>query len=346
MIAQLVKPDGAPPAGQKQPDPVSILGRLEAVMSAGVQIGRISRACGLGENIITELLESDERGKLGQLEEPGCHHPQMLKRKRSDESEQLARIDSWLAAYGEERRAELRRCVETPTRAMLEGIIANARREKMLSLVVGSYGIGKSFTFSEFAQRVPRTKTATGAVYVAFCQDDKSTASVYQRIAEGMRITGWVISHKKTVSRAVVDNLRQGDVILCDEANYLFDNGNINVLRDIFDASPASLVLAANPLYLEFLKTSRKGIAAFLSRAETIHIESNVEADIEAVLAAEHLPDTIRATAIAIGTRSGETGGLRVLYRVIRRAEKRAAQVGRSVDAKVFQQSARDLGLM
>jgi len=338
MITQLAKVGKLPAMaeGTTEPrlDPVDILGRLEAVLSAGIAMQRASQGSGVNVLKLSHMLCAD-RPAVGARDQWGDD---------TQETKDLRALSVWLNELEAKRRAESLDQIATPTRAMIEGIARRALRKKSLVSLVGAYGIGKSSTLEWFARANPMTRATPGAAYVVFTKDDKGPADVYRKISEATRHFG--DSRRRSLGSCVRDGLRHGDLLLCDNANYLVQAGCINVLADIYDQTPASLVVAANPVYAKLTAVADDDHDAFCNRAETVRIEKSSEGDVEAILLARGLSgEALRSAAIKIGTRHGRDGGLRVLFKVINRAEERAAQVGRRVDAKIFAQSAHDLWL-
>lgn len=137
--------------------------------------------------------------------------------------------------------------------------------------------------------------------------------------------------------------MHPGDVLVGDEINYLIDAKSFPVLRDIFDNTPASLVLAVNPVDWAF--DGKDHMQAFMSRTRQTHISSNTVEDANAVMDSLGLTDNaLRNAAARVITRRGELGSARGLYLVLEEAFDKAERVGRALDAKTFIQAAKDTG--
>lgn len=339
MIPQLVVTQATTGANTGLLDPVTTLGRLETVLSAGVPLVRAAQGSGVRADLIETMLRSDFRDKIGQgYERPG---------RDNEEVKALRCLGTWLDEWEAKRREESRTQIATPTRTLIEGIASRALRKKTLVSLIGSYGIGKSSTLEWFALANPMTRAAPGAIYVPFTKDDKGPAAIYEKINQAARLGQASSARGRSLGTRVRDAMRPGDLILCDNANYLLQTGSINVLADIHDLTPASLIVAANPVYAHLTKTADDDVDAFFNRAETVRIDHSTDGDVDAVLLARGLAgEALRSDAIKIGTRPGREGGLRALFKVIDRAEERAAHIGRVLDAKVFRQAARELGLL
>jgi DNA transposition AAA+ family ATPase len=349
MITQLVinntqdvKNQAAP--GESWPDGVAILERLDAVRTMGVTLENISVESGIALNALLQMANlslvnehgSKEREWFGKRDHYG---------QETRDTKLLRALSAWLDDFEAKREAERKTRISTPTRTIIESVAMRALREKRLVSLSGSYGIGKSTTLEWFTEDHPMTRATPGAAYVVFTKDDRGPAAAYRKIASAMGISGRLLS-RDSAAAPVRNALRHGDVLLCDNVHYLLESGNINVLADIYDTTPASIVAAGNDVYAESMKKNSDDTDAFFSRSFPVVLEKSTEGDVDAVLLAWGLSGVaIRTLAVKLTVRTGKAGGLRALLKVLNHARERAALAGGPLDAKRFKKAATELML-
>jgi len=349
MITQLIvnntheeEMQGVP--GEVLPDGAAVIERLEAFKASGVTMQRISVESEIALHVLVELVDLDVRNESGFNSRNGFGSTNQWGHETKD-TKLLRKLSAWLDGEEAKRDKERVARIATPTRSMIESVALRALREKRLVSLSGSYGIGKSKTLEWFAGDHPMTRGTPGAVYVVFTKDDRSAGAVYRKIASAMGLVGRLFT-RDFAAAPVRDALRSGDVLLCDNVNYLLETGTINVLADIYDTTPASIVAAGNDVYANAMKRASDDADAFFSRAIPVPLEKSTEGDVDAVLLARGLAGAaLRSHAVSIAVRSGREGGLRALLKVIDHASERAAQVGRPIDAKSFRKAATELML-
>lgn len=325
--------EGNSPPLEPIPNAVLVLGKVEALLSSGMNIVQLGMLTGLGETAIGNLLSHKPREGIGFNK-----HGYEIRR----EAEPLRRLDSWLKAnpnFGGVRFPH----ANMPTSRRIEAVVNRALAKKSNEVIVSPWGVGKSYELKRLAKAEPMTRTRPGILFVPFTRDDSNPAAVYRKIADFMGIEASFASKGRTIAQQVRDVFRPGDVLAGDEINYLIDSKTFPVLRDIYDNTPASLVLAVNPV--DWVFDGKDHMQAFLSRARQTHIPGNTIEDATAVLDSLGLTDyALRSAAGKVITKKGEMGGARGLYIVLEEAFDKAERSGHALDAKTFIQAAKDTG--
>lgn len=332
-----MKDDVAEYLPEKIPDPVAILGHLESLIAQGVNIGMIEKQSGVPEDRIHSLLDSPHREKLGiGLWQPGG-------RDIYDNRESLLRIKSWLDDHGaESRRRSAMEYTEIETGMYIYGIAEEALNIKRLFHVIGGYGISKTRTMEKFCSKHPMTHETPGAVLVTLTAEEKTTSQLYYRISDAMRLNEKFQTRGRSIGQRVRNVLRSGDVVLFDEANLLFETGLWTVVKDMFDNSPASMVMLSNPTSNGFVKSYQDELGAFLSRCRTRSIDGNTQADGEMYAKAlGHTCKSIIEQAGKIAIRRGHNGGMRAVAKAFEDAERIAAKKGVPVNVAILSQAAK-----
>ena len=339
MLAQLVESagpidfEGDPLPSTPLPNASQVLGKIEALLSSGVNIVQLGGMTGVGETCIASLLKSTDRDELGR----GRGGAEIRR-----VGNQLRQLDTWLRA-NPDFGAGMFPHADMPTGRKIEAVVNRALAKKSNEVIISPWGVGKSWELKRLARLEPMTRTRPGILFVPFTRDDTNPAAVYRKIADYMGIEAAFGSRGRTIAQQVRDVFRPGDVLVGDEINYLIDAKSFPVLRDIFDNTPASLVLAVNPVDWAF--DGKDHMQAFMSRTRQTHISSNTVEDANAVMDSLGLTDNaLRNAAARVITRRGELGSARGLYLVLEEAFDKAERVGRALDAKTFIQAAKDTG--
>lgn len=319
------------------PDPVTILGRLEALLAGGLNIGFVEKKSGIQEDRLHTLLDAKQRPKIGVTEDSGHSY-----RDRFGEAKDLFTLQSWLDAYAAERKDKAREYTEISTGMYISGLAMEALERKRLFHLIGGYGISKTLTLERFARMHPMTHETPGAAYLALTDEDRTTSQVYQRISDAMRINEKFVTRGRSIGQRVRNTLRAGDLLIVDEANYAFERGTWATLRDVFDGSQASMLMVSNSTSNGFVKKHQADLGAFLSRNRTRIIEKNMPVDGEYY--AKELGYTcpkIIEEAGKMVSRSGPSSGMRFLAKVFEDAEQKALKKGQPVDITILREAAK-----
>lgn len=319
------------------PDPVAILGRLEALLAGGLNIGFIEKKSGILEDKLHTLLDAKQRENLGITENSGSFYP-----ARIGEAKALYSLQAWLDEYAAERKDRAREYTEIGTGMYISGLAMEALEKKRLFHLIGGYGISKTKTLERFARMHPMTHETPGAAYLSLTDEDRTTSQVYLRIAEAVRLNEKYVIHGRSIGQRVRNALRTGDLLIIDEANYAFERGTWGTLRDVFDGSPASMLMVSNSTSNGFVKKHQAELGAFLSRARTRPIEKNMPADGEDYAKAlGYTCAKIIEEAAKMVSRSGPSGGMRFLAKVFEDAEQKALKRGLPVDIATLRDAAK-----
>ena len=315
------------------PNAIHVLERIEALLSSGVSIVQLGGMTGVGDTGIASLLKSTNREELGQGR-VGTENKRI--------GTQLRQLDTWLLANPDFGSGMFPHA-DMPTGRKIEAVVNRALAKKSSEVIVSPWGVGKSWELKRLARSEPMTRTRPGILFVPFTRDDSNPAAVYRKIADYMGIEASFSSRGRTIAQQVRDIFRPGDVLVGDEINYLIETKSFPVLRDIFDNTPASLVLAVNPV--DWVFKDKDHMQAFMSRARQTHLSGNTVEDATAIMDSLGLTGSaLRRAAARIITRRGELGGARGLYLVLEEAFDKAERAGRALDAKTFIQAATDTG--
>jgi len=326
-----------------RPDPVALLGRLESLIASGLHIGYIERRSGISEGMLNALLDEKKRTSLGMIDVPNAHLSAFNGgRDPFGERKVLFQLNAWLNAHDEERRQMAREYTEIDTGLYMTGIALEALEKKRLFHLIGGYGISKTKTMERFAANHPMTHEAPGAVYLSLTAEDRTTAQVYQRLNDALRIGEKFKTSGRSIGQRVRNAFRPGDLVIVDEANYAFTYGTWPTFRDIYDVSPVSLLMVSNITSNGFVKAHQEELGAFLSRARTRTIEGNVKADGEkyATALGFSCPRLIQEAG-RIVTSKGQAGGMRFLSKAFEDAEQMAAKRGSAVNVAILREAAK-----
>lgn len=319
------------------PEPVAILGRLEALLAGGLNIGFVEKKSGISEDRLHALLDAKQRAKIGVTEDSDHAY-----RNRFGEAKDLFSLQTWLDEYAAERKEKAREYTEISTGMYISGLAMEALETKRLFHLIGGYGISKTKTLERFARMHPMTHETPGAAYLALTDEDRTTSQVYQRISDAMRINEKFVTRGRSIGQRVRNTLRSGDLLIVDEANYAFERGTWATLRDVFDGSPVSMLMVSNSTSNGFVKKHQAELGAFLSRARTRSIEKNAPSDGEdyAKALGYTCPKIIEEAGKMV-SRSGPSGGMRFLAKAFEDAEQKAHKRGQPVDITTLRDAAK-----
>lgn len=321
----------------KMPNPLAILGRLEALIAGGMNIGMIEKRTGIDESLLNAVLDHKDRDGLG-----GHKGVYGFESNARSENELLTNVAQWLEIYDEEIREKARHYTEIPTGFYIEGIAMEAMESKRLFHLIGAFGISKTKTLERFAQLHPMTHETPGAAYLSLTDEDKKFTQVYQRVSDAMRINEKFVTRGRSIGQRVRNTLRPGDLLIVDEANYAFKHDTWPTLRDIFDGSDASMLIVSNPTANGFVKKHQGDLGAFLSRARTRMIDGNERNDgTEYAAAIGYTCPKIIDEAGKMVCRPGPSGGMRFLAKAFEDAETKARAENKVVDVALLREAAK-----
>ncbi len=315
-----------------KPDPETILGQLEAMISSGVNIGVITRATDVMEDQIHALLDAGNRARLGR---PG--DASLPGRDVYDERLRLFAIHRWQAEFDRHHQEKSRAYTEIPSSLYINGIAREAMEHKRLFHLIGGWGVCKTLTLKRFAMLHPMTHSNPGAAFLTLTEETRNVAKIYQLMADAIRLNEKFSTQGRSIGQRVCNALRPGDLLIVDEANYAFKHGTWSVLRDISDNSEASVLLVSNKESNGLVKDNQETLGAFLSRARSRFLDKNDPKDGEVYLAA------IGYTGPQWAKAGGDIVvrfGMRGLVKAVEDAEQRAAMMQKKPDVKMLRDAA------
>ena len=257
--------------------------------------------------------------------------------------EALGTLANWLKEDARQRRYAPGHA-PTPTLRAIYSVLAEAMEHGLLPVIIGSYGIGKSYAAEVLVEERPRTPSQPGAVLVELRSEDNTVPKCIETILRRLRHD----SHGEGGYAALCRVLRPGDLLILDEAQRLSECSGgrmVEVVRDLWKDTGAGVALIGNPV----MKKGKGGsgivdndqYGAFLNRAE-VHdfTKGNTRADVEAWMIWKGFTGKALAEklcALALKPSRGQFGGLRELEKlfaeVMRRSHGEAATAERLLDA-------------
>lgn len=319
-----------------KPDAVAILGRLESRLAGDLHIERVALGIESSADWIHGLLDSGNRARLGHENSAPLAYDSAKIR------ELLFKINVFLDKYDADRRQRALTYTEIDTGHQIAALAMDGLQKKRLFNLIGGLGISKTLTLRRFAERHPMTHETPGAAYLELADEDRSASQLYQRIYDAMRLHEKFGSRGRSLGQYVRNSLRSGDLLIIDEANYAFERGTWPTLRDIYDGSPASLLMVSNPRANGFTKKNADELGAFLSRARTRRIDGNIPADGEKYAQAlGYTCGKIISEAGQIVVRTGPNGGMRALAKAFEDAEQKASAKHVQVDVGLLREAAK-----
>ena len=317
-------------------DAVAILGRLESRLAGGLHIERVALGIESSTEWIHSLLDSGNRARLGR------ENSAQLAYDSAKTRELLFKINAFLDKFDADRRQRALTYTEIDTGHQIAALAIDSLQKKRLFHLIGALGISKSLTLRRFAEKHPMTHETPGATYLELAHEDRTVSQLYQRIYDAMRLHERFGSRGRAIGQYVRNSLRSGDLLIIDEANYAFEHGIWQTLRDIFDKSPASLLMVSNPTANGFTKKNADELGAFLSRARTRRIDGNIPADGEKYAQAlGYTCGKIISEAGQIVVRTGYNGGMRALAKAFEDAEQKASAMHVPVNVGLLREAAK-----
>lgn len=253
-------------------------------------------------------------------------------------NEALGTLANWLKEDARQRKSAPGHA-PTPTLRAIYSVLVEAMDHALLPVIIGSYGIGKSYAAEVLVEERPRTPSQPGAVLVELRSEDNTVPKCIETVLRRLRHD----SRGEGGYAALCRVLRPGDLLILDEAQRLADCSGgrmVEVVRDLWKDTGAGVALIGNPV----MKKGKGGsgivdndlYGAFLNRAE-VHdfTKGNTRADVEAWMvwkgfAGKALVDKL--CALALKPSRGQFGGLRELEKLFAEVMRRSA--GESVTAE------------
>ena len=252
--------------------------------------------------------------------------------------EALHKLLSWLQADSQQRKTTALHA-PTPTLKAIYSILAEAMDHALLPVIIGSYGMGKSFAAEVLVQERPRSYSHPGAILVELRKEDNTVAKCIETILRRLRHD----THGDGGYSGLCRTLRRGDLLILDEAQRLTKCGNgamVEVVRDLWKDTGAGIALIGNPV----MKKGGAGIVgnelygAFLSRAEVHDLtKGNSQADVEAWMLWKGLTGKALADkliSLALKPQRGQFGGLREIDKLFAQVARR--HPGEAVTAEML----------
>lgn len=300
----------------------------------------------------TNIQEWELRSLLERIPPPQ-EHAQLLQagqlRSVTAWREALGVLAEWLKEDARQRKAAPGHA-PTPTLKAIYSILVEAMDHALLPVIIGSYGIGKSYAAELLVGERPRTPTQPGAVLVELRSEDNTVPKCIETIVKRLRHDSRAKGEYAELCRV----LRRGDLIILDEAQRLAKCGDgrmVEVIRDLWKDTGAGIALIGNPV----MKRGKGGdgiidndlYGAFLNRAE-VHdfTKGNSRADVEAWMLWKGLSGKVLAdklAAVALRPSRGHFGGLRELEKLFAQVARR--NPGETVTAGTMLEALKVLGV-
>lgn len=239
----------------------------------------------------------------------------------------VERLREWL----DERAGvedETAKYAETPTLQAIASQCLEAADDKRITVIVGGFGIGKTFAANAAVSQQPRRHDGPGLLRYEMSIEDKTVARLLERLYARL-----INREARPLAGAGIDEvsklLRRGDVVIIDECQRLADcarGAGIEVIRELYDGTAASFVLLGNEAL-----TKRGGVldeklyGAFGSRARVFPWQFlyPAEEDIDAFMVWRGVSGThLRNLLVKRFARAGKRpplmrGGLRKLSQLL-----------------------------
>ena len=291
-----------------------IVAALERRLQQEHLFTRILVETGIREEALRSLLDRVPPPKEGRFVPAGMFPNEKKWR------DALHKVLAWLQEDAQQRKAAPGHA-PTPTLKGIYSVLAEAMDHALLPVIIGSYGMGKSFAAEVLVQERPRSRNQPGAVLVELRSEDNTVAKCIETILRRLRHD----THGDGGYAGLCRVLRRGDLLILDEAQRLTKCGNgamVEIVRDLWKDTGAGIALIGNPV----MKKGGDGIignelyGAFLNRAE-VHdfTKGTTQADVEAWmlwkgLAGKALADKL--VCVAVKPSRGQFGGLRELEKL------------------------------
>lgn len=164
----------------------------------------------------------------------------------------IAKLSRWLEEIAPRNTDQLWSVAPTPTTEAIFNLIASARERKSLSVIVGGYGVGKTVAAEAAVAEYTRRRDHPGVIRVEVSASCRNAGQLLEHLLFRLQIREpYKLSGQARLMAEVCAELRRGDVVILDECQRLARCGNgagVEIIRELFDSTPASFVLLGNEL--------------------------------------------------------------------------------------------------
>ena len=131
-------------------------------------------------------------------------------------NEALGTLANWLKEDARQRKSAPGHA-PTPTLRAIYSVLVEAMDHALLPVIIGSYGIGKSYAAEVLVEERPRTPSQPGAVLVELRSEDNTVPKCIETVLRRLRHD----SRGEGGYAALCRVLRPGDLLILDEAQRL-----------------------------------------------------------------------------------------------------------------------------
>lgn len=261
-----------------------------------------------------------------------------------------AKLAAWLAERDSETTQGGPGFVDTPTTRRIFAALQTAQRDPCIALIYGGAGVGKTAAAKHYVEtknsESAKLGDASRVYYIVAGPAASKPTGVLEILAQAMGSYGGAF-RLRALFEDISRRLRQGDLLIIDEAQYL-GLDSLDLLRGFVpdgDDFGVGIAYLGNEEF--FSRLHGVGQAARFAQITSrvgarVHVGAPAEGDVDALLAAWGVAGRKeRQFAVQIGTMPG---GLRVLGRVLKNSRKFAQRVGKPVDVKTLKSVARYTG--
>ena len=157
-------------------------------------------------------------------------------------NEALGTLANWLKEDARQRKSAPGHA-PTPTLRAIYSVLVEAMDHALLPVIIGSYGIGKSYAAEVLVEERPRTPSQPGAVLVELRSEDNTVPKCIETVLRRLRHD----SRGEGGYAALCRVLRPGDLLILDEATSALDTESERAIQSALDElqkNRTSLVIA------------------------------------------------------------------------------------------------------
>lgn len=300
---------------QLTPEQEVIVSKVEARLAAGLTMQRLTFRTGLDGEDIDSLLD---RLKIRK----NHLHSSIAWDEKAIEATAaaIAALAEWLEDNTEQTQNGF---AITPTYQSMQAIISLTHKNRLLSAITGSWGIGKSKAAEGYTLTCPKGYQKPGAIHIEFTKTDQKPTAALSKILGALRGERGNAYRNENLHNAIGRSLKPGDCLILGECNFLEDA--IDVIRSLWDDFGVPIVMMGNPNFDNAVWGNKSEFSALASRSQRFNFPANTTEDVEAWLAWKGVLAGVKPldrqkfikTAITIGTRPGHNGGLRALAQAL-----------------------------